>query len=181
MVDVTNIRDTGQFADAGGVQVAGVYFDGALVIDGVTKGAGVDGVPALNQIGYVQLTPESSGGPLTPAQYQQLIQNVGLMGGTVDCTIDVAGSGLHENRTRRSRRHSGHGRPRVRHDRLGKPAISNWCRAVVLPQAGQCRSRSRIARLRPRRATHPGRRCSGATARKFALPLCRSGRFGGSR
>jgi hypothetical protein len=94
MVDVTNIRDTGQFADAGGVQVAGVYFDGALVIDGVTKGAGVDGVPAPNQIGYVQLTPESSGGPLTPAQYQQLIKNVGPMGGTVDCTINVAGSGL---------------------------------------------------------------------------------------
>jgi hypothetical protein len=94
MVDVINIRDTGQFADADGVQVAGVYFDGALVIDGVTKGAGVDGVPAPNQIGYVQLTPESSGGPLTPAQYQQLIQNVGPMGGTVDCTIDIAGSGL---------------------------------------------------------------------------------------
>ncbi len=94
IVDVTNIRDTGQYADAGGIQVAGVYFDGALVIDGVTKGAGVNGVPATNQIGYVQLTPESSGGPLTPAQYQQLIQNVGPMGGTVDCTINVAGSGL---------------------------------------------------------------------------------------
>ena len=94
MVDVTNIRDTGQFADAGGVQVAGVYFDGALVIDGVTKGAGVDGVPAPNQIGYVQLTPELSGGALTPAQYQELIKNVGPMGGTVDCTINVAGSGL---------------------------------------------------------------------------------------
>jgi hypothetical protein len=94
IVNVTNIRDTGQFADADGVQVAGVYFDGALVIDGVTKGAGVDGVPSLNQIGYVQLTPESSGGPLTPTQYQKLIQNVGPMGGTLDCTINVAGSGL---------------------------------------------------------------------------------------
>jgi hypothetical protein len=94
MVNVTNIRDSGQFADAGGVQVAGVYFDGDLVVDGVTKGAGVDGVPARNQIGYVQLTPESSGGPLTPDQYQQLIQNVGPMGGAVDCVINVAASGL---------------------------------------------------------------------------------------
>ena len=53
----------------------------------------MDGVPAPNQIGYVQLTPESSGGPLTPAQYQQLIQNVGPHGSTVDCAIDIAGSG----------------------------------------------------------------------------------------
>jgi hypothetical protein len=94
MVNVKNIRDTGQFGDAGGVQVAGVYFDGDLVMDGVIKGAGVDGVPAANQIGYIQLTPESSGGPLTPDQYQQLIENVGPMGGGIDCVINVASSGL---------------------------------------------------------------------------------------
>jgi hypothetical protein len=94
IVNVVNIRDTGQFLDAGGVQVAGVYFDGDLVIDGIAKGAGPDGVPARNQIGYVQLTPESSGGPLTPVQYQQLIQTAGPLGGGVDCVLNVATSGL---------------------------------------------------------------------------------------
>ena len=94
MDKVTNIRDTGQFVETDGVKLAGVYFDGSLVIDGVTKGAGADGVPARNQIGYVQLTPESSGGPLTALQYQHLIEKTGPMGGNVDCTIDVAGSGL---------------------------------------------------------------------------------------
>jgi hypothetical protein len=94
IVNVVNIRDTGQFQDAGGVQVAGVYFDGDLVIDGVTKGAGADGVPARNQIGYVQLTPESSGGPLTPLQYQDLIHKAGPLGGGIDCVLNVAASGL---------------------------------------------------------------------------------------
>ena len=53
IVNVINIRDTGQLIDVGGgVQVAGVFFDGDLVIDGIAKGAGSDGVPAQNQIGY---------------------------------------------------------------------------------------------------------------------------------
>lgn len=94
IVNVVNIRDTGQLLDAGGVQVAGVYFDGALVIDGIAKGAGLDGVPARNQIGYVQLTPEASGGPLTDVQYQQLIQTAGPLGGSIDCVLNVAASGL---------------------------------------------------------------------------------------
>jgi hypothetical protein len=94
IVNVVNIRDTGQFLDAGGVQVAGVYFDGDLVIDGIAKGAGSDGVPARNQVGYVQLTPEASGGPLTDVQYQQLIQKAGPLGGDIDCVVNVATSGL---------------------------------------------------------------------------------------
>lgn len=94
IVNVVNIRDTGQLIDVGGVQVAGVYFDGDLVIDGIAKGSGPDGVPARNQIGYIQLTPEKSGGPLTDAQYEQLIQKAGPLGGGVDCVLNVATSGL---------------------------------------------------------------------------------------
>jgi len=94
IVNVVNIRDTGQFIDVGGAEVAGVYFDGDLILDGITKGAGQNGVPARNQIGYVQLTPESSGGPLTPLQYQQLIQKAGPLGGGIDCVVNVATSGL---------------------------------------------------------------------------------------
>ena len=95
IVNVINIRDTGELIDVGGgAQVAGVFFDGDLVIDGIAKGAGPDGVPARNQIGYIQLTPEKSGGPLTDAQYEQLIQKAGPLGGGVDCVLNVATSGL---------------------------------------------------------------------------------------
>jgi hypothetical protein len=94
IVNVINIRDTGQILDAGGKQVAGVFFDGDLVIDGVTKGAGPDGVPARNQIGYIQLTPESTNGSLMPAEYAALIQTAGPLGGGIDCILNVATSGL---------------------------------------------------------------------------------------
>lgn len=94
IVNVVNIRDTGQIIDAGGKQVAGVFFDGDLVIEGTMKGAGPDGVPAQNQIGYIQLTPESSGGPLTDVEYAKLIQKAGPLGGGVDCVLNVATSGL---------------------------------------------------------------------------------------
>ena len=94
IVNVINIRDTGQILDVGGEQVAGVFFDGDLVIDGVGKGSGVDGVPARNQIGYIQLTPEKSGGPLTDVQYEELIHKAGPLGGGIDCVLDVGASHL---------------------------------------------------------------------------------------
>jgi len=93
IVNVTNIRDTGQFVDLlGGVQVAGVLFDGDLQIENTTRGAGPTGVPARDQIGYVQLTPASSGS-LTPAQYEDLIHRAGPLGGIIDCMLNVGASG----------------------------------------------------------------------------------------
>jgi hypothetical protein len=93
IVNVTNIRDTGQIIDLnGGVQVAGVRFDGDLQIEHTVKGAAAAGVPARDQIGYVQLTPAASGS-LTPAQYEQLIQKAGPLGGTIDCVLNVGSSG----------------------------------------------------------------------------------------
>jgi hypothetical protein len=90
--NVTNIRDTGQMIDVVGAQVAGVLFDGDLAIEGVVKGASPSGVPARDQIGYVQLTPASSGS-LLPSQYQNLINSAGPLGGTIDCVINIGGSG----------------------------------------------------------------------------------------
>jgi len=92
ITDVTNIQDTGQTIDTGGVLVAGVRFDGNLQMEGAVKGATPNGVPVRGQIGYVQLTPVASGS-LTAAQYQNLIQTAGPLGGSLDCVINVAGSG----------------------------------------------------------------------------------------
>jgi hypothetical protein len=91
--NVTNIRDTGQLIDlAGGAQVAGVLFDGDLVVEHATKGASPAGVPARDQIGYVQLKP-TGGTILTAAQYEELIKEAGPLGGTIDCVLDVGNSG----------------------------------------------------------------------------------------
>jgi hypothetical protein len=94
ITNVTNIRDTGQLIDVGGgAQVAGVLFDGDLAIEGAIKGISPSGsVPARDQIGYVQLTPASSG-CLLPAQYQQLIATAGPLGGNIDCVLNIGGSG----------------------------------------------------------------------------------------
>jgi hypothetical protein len=90
IVNARNIRDTGQFVDAGGVQVAGVRFDGDLQIENVAGGSQL--VQARDQVGYVQLTP-ASGGSLSPNQYQALIAAVGPLGGVIDCAIDIGGGG----------------------------------------------------------------------------------------
>ena len=91
--NVTNIRDTGQIIDlAGGAQVAGVIFDGDLVIEHAVKGAAPDGVPARGQIGYVQLKP-TGGTILTAAQYEELIERSGPLVGTIVCVLNVDNSG----------------------------------------------------------------------------------------
>jgi hypothetical protein len=91
--NVTNIRDTGQIIDlAGGAEVAGVVFDGDLVIENAVKGASPSGVPARSQIGYVQLKPTGNT-ILTAAQYEELIKVAGPLGGTIDCIFNVGNSG----------------------------------------------------------------------------------------
>ena len=55
--------------------------------------AGANGVPALNQLGYVQLPDPPNNGQLAPAQYAELLSSVGPLGGLVDCTIDIGGTG----------------------------------------------------------------------------------------
>jgi hypothetical protein len=92
---VVNIRDSGQTyvtPDATKVTLMAVRFNCSVQMENVVVGQGSDGlVPALDQLGYVQIAPQ---GQLTAAQYATMISSVGLLGGTIDCTINVGGSGM---------------------------------------------------------------------------------------
>ena len=91
---IQNIRDTGQgHTTPDGSELMAVRFDCALTMEGAVLGAGANGVPALNQLGYVQLTDPPNNGQLAPAQYAELLSSVGPLGGLVDCTIDIGGTG----------------------------------------------------------------------------------------
>jgi hypothetical protein len=91
---VVNILDTGQVLNVGGIDMAAVYFDGDLVLDGAP--ANPDGstrlVPAKGQFGFVQITAGASGAPIGPGQYADLIRQAGSLGGPLDSSINV-GSG----------------------------------------------------------------------------------------
>jgi hypothetical protein len=93
-VAITNIRDTGQiFTTPDGSELMAVRFDCALTMENVVRGAGPNGVPALNQLGYVQLTDPPNNGRLAPDQYVALLTAIGPLGGVVDCTINIGGTG----------------------------------------------------------------------------------------
>jgi hypothetical protein len=88
ITNVVNIHDTGQVLTVGGVEMAAVYFDGDLDLDGAP--IGVSGrrepVPAKAQFGFIQI----SAVPLiTPAQYADLLTQAGPLGGPVDCGINI--------------------------------------------------------------------------------------------
>jgi len=91
ITEVTNIRDTGQVLTVSGIDMAGVYFDGDLVLDGTpaSPDGSVRPAPAKNQFGFVQTTA----GPLIgPSQYADLLTQAGALGGPLDTSIGV-GSG----------------------------------------------------------------------------------------
>jgi hypothetical protein len=93
-VAVTNIRDTGQrHTTPDGSELMAVRFDCALTMENAVLGDGPDGVPALDQLGYVQLTDPPAHGQLAPDQYAELLDAVGPLGGPIDCTIDIGGTG----------------------------------------------------------------------------------------
>jgi hypothetical protein len=94
---VTNIRDTGQTyttTDSTHAELMAVRFDCTVGIESVVAGGDATGVAAQDQLGYVQLTPGLGfNNVLSADQYQELLGAVGQLGGAVDCTIDIAGSG----------------------------------------------------------------------------------------
>ena len=93
-VAVTNIRDTGQrHTTPDGSELMEVRFDCALTIENAVLGAGPNGVPVLDQLGYVQLTDPPNHGQLAPDQYAELLSAVGPLGGLIDCTVDIGGTG----------------------------------------------------------------------------------------
>jgi len=93
--DVVNIQDTGlKFTTTKyGTVLAAVRFDCALQIEGVVRGGSAAGVPARGQLGFVQLTDPKNIGKLDPEEYAELLGQYGPLGGSVDCTIDIGGSG----------------------------------------------------------------------------------------
>ena len=94
VVEVANIRDTGQrHTTPDGSELMAVRFDCAVTMENAVLGAGPHGVPARDQLGYVQLTDPPNHGQLAPDQYAELISAVGALGGALDCTIDIGGIG----------------------------------------------------------------------------------------
>jgi hypothetical protein len=91
ITNITNILETGQVITVGATEMAAVYFDGDLVLDGAP--ANPDGtprlVPAKRQFGFIQVT---AGPPISPDQYQELLLQAGPLGGPIDTTINI-GSG----------------------------------------------------------------------------------------
>jgi hypothetical protein len=93
-VSVANIRDTGQrHITPDGSELMAVRFDCALTMENAVLGVGPDGVPARDQLGYVQLTDPPGNGQLAPDQFAELLNAVGPLGGLIDCTIDIGGTG----------------------------------------------------------------------------------------
>jgi hypothetical protein len=93
-VAVNNIRDTGQrHTTPDGSELMAVRFDCALTMENAVVGAGPDGVPARDQLGYVQLTDPPAHGQLAADQYAELLDAIGPLGGLIDCTIDIGGTG----------------------------------------------------------------------------------------
>ena len=91
---VVNIRDTGQrFTTSDKSELMAVRFDCTLTMEHATRGAGDGGVEARDQLGYVQLSDPVGNGQLAPAQYAEVLTAVGPLGGSVDCEIDIGGSG----------------------------------------------------------------------------------------
>lgn len=94
ITDVVNINDTGQVITVGGVEMAAVYFDGDLILDGAP--ANPDGsprlVPAKGQFGFIQITALAQGALINALQYSDLLSQAGSLGGPLDTDINV-GSG----------------------------------------------------------------------------------------
>ena len=90
---VKNIRDTGPtFNGPGGSQLEPVVFDCFITMENVISGQGPDGVPAIDQVGYVLTAPPQQA--LQPDAYAALLAANGPLGGRIDCTINVGNSGL---------------------------------------------------------------------------------------
>lgn len=74
------------------VKCVAVYFDADVSIENLVKGHKGGKTPAKKILGYVQLSPP--GVPLTPVQLKALlVLQGGLMGGDINCEMNVSSSG----------------------------------------------------------------------------------------
>ena len=97
VIKVNNIRDLNQIyttPDTIGAKLMAVRFDCSVIIENCIVGQGADGVPALDQLGYVQLGDPKSEQQLTRGQYVELLAEKGPLGGIIDCTVNIGNSNL---------------------------------------------------------------------------------------
>src|SRR5262249_49913635 len=80
---VGHIRETGQVYTVDGIELAAVYFDADLDLDGAPWP-----VPVRDQLGFVQTTAGALMGPTT---YASLIAQAGPLGGVLDTDIRIGG------------------------------------------------------------------------------------------
>ncbi len=74
------------------VRCTAVYFDADVAIENLVQGHKNGKTPAKKILGYVQLSPP--GIPLTPSQLKLLLDSQGgLMGGDINCVMDLGQSG----------------------------------------------------------------------------------------
>jgi hypothetical protein len=74
------------------VKCVAVYFDADIAVENLVKGHKTGRTPAKKILGYVQLSPP--GIPLTPDQFKALLNlQGGLIGGDINCEMDVSKSG----------------------------------------------------------------------------------------
>jgi hypothetical protein len=91
---VTNIRDTGQrWTSSRGTELMAVRFDCFVDLEGLVAGGGPDGVLSQDQLGFVQTSMNAQPG-MPPAEFAELIEAFGPLGGGVDAVVDLGGSGL---------------------------------------------------------------------------------------
>jgi hypothetical protein len=107
MYNIREIRDTPQRVQVKpNVELQVVYFDADLALEDVVRGHASDGsgshgqpvrfVPSQRQLGFVQLinlnSPQQT--PLMPLQLAELLEENSLVGGSLDCELNIGGSDL---------------------------------------------------------------------------------------
>lgn len=91
---VKGIRDTGQrWTSSAGTELMAVRFDCLVDLDGAVAGGGTDGVPSREQLGFVQISANPPHG-ISPAEFAELIDAFGPLGGPVDAVVAVGDAGL---------------------------------------------------------------------------------------
>ncbi|HEX6100909.1 MAG TPA: hypothetical protein VF432_31615 [Thermoanaerobaculia bacterium] len=80
ITNVSHIRETGDRVTKNGIEFAGVYYQGDVVLDGAAKP-----VPVKQHFGYIKIGTA----PLTPGPYAALLAEAGPLCGPIDTTIHV--------------------------------------------------------------------------------------------
>ena len=158
ITDVVNILDTGQVVNVGG--------DDWLLSTSTATSSSTAPRPTLTAAPVSPRRSTSSassrspptGGLIGPNQYADLINQAGALGGPLDTSIKHRlGHPGHASPECRRRRHTGNGRPGVRHDRVGSAGLPRG-RPMVGGGNRQPHISANDRFAGPGRSTHPRRR-----------------------